>query len=46
MNYLLKIPNISLKGINRKVFEKILIRNLKIKLVGDLNFLKNLGGVF
>lgn len=45
MDFLLKTSEIILKGKNRQFFERILINNLKFKL-GDLNFIKNLGGVF
>ncbi len=46
MDYLLKTPELTLKGKKRQLFEKILINNLKKKFKDNLNFLKNLGGVF
>lgn len=46
MNFLIKTPEIILKGKNRWIFEKILIGNIKKKIGQDLEFIKNLGGVF
>jgi thiamine biosynthesis protein ThiI len=44
--FLLKTSEIILKGRNRPFFERILIENIKKKLGDDLEFIKNLGGVF
>jgi thiamine biosynthesis protein ThiI len=46
MYFLLKINEITLKGKNRSFFERILIENIKKKLGNNLDFVKNLGGVF
>ncbi len=46
MDYLLKTPGVILKGKNRWRFEKILKENIKKKIGPNLEFIKNLGGVF